>query len=498
MFTNIRFNRAHRENVTNIVEGINDTVCDEIGFYRSKALLTSWQKAPKKNCGMRRNLWKRLQESGTFPALTAWKAGLIDYIPHRDPLPDLLKSNEENGSKKDEIKKKWKHEETNFDNFKAEKVISLREYSRRISKKEKAESRKQMWMKYAQMNPTIMQFLSAAGFSEQLRSPKKRDKVALLYAKAEGGINDLTARKLVNSIRKIGEDKDTKCVVLRINSPGGNIFACEMILQELKGVDLPVVVSFGNVAASGGYYIASGANRVFASKKTVTGSIGVFALRLDLIEMARQYGVSVQHIATGDLAATLNPFYPLTYKMKNQISSSVDRYYTQFKSVVADGRQLTPENVEKIAQGRVWTGKQAKANGLVDELGGLDRAIAYAKRTYTKAGQDADVVVWPHKQTLFEQLLAATSQQNSEQVRSILLEWVTAMTGGEESFSRGSPSTDTGMVEWILRSSSKGLPGTMFGVMLTADENSAIRCLLNEQMVEKEDSVDPFPPSFWE
>ena len=502
IFTETRLNRAHRENVTNLTADLNDNICTEITNSRSKALLTSWLKQNNKkyrkttSTSGGNDIWKRIHESGNFPALTAWKAGLIDYIPRRDPLPDLVESNEKDQENKDAVKSTWKVQETNFDKFQANETIDLRDYAKQIGKRKKAQKRKEKWLKYRERHPMLAKVLSSMGMGipakgEESSTPKK-EKVALLYAHGDRGITHATAQKLVKSIRKIRKDPNTKCVVLRINSPGGSIVACETISQELKGLKVPFVVSFGNVAASGGYYISAGADRIFASNKTVTGSIGIFGIRLDLTELARQYGVTVDHVATSDLSGLLDPFHPMTRKMKKNIADAMDRGYSQFKDVVADGRNMSPDNVEAIAKGRVWSGRQAKDNGLVDELGGLHRAIAYAKRSY--ATQDAEVVVWPHKPTYWERLLEAVDQNDVGLLQSTLLEYLGWTADRDKVELVGNIKSP---VDWILSNSSKGLPGTLSGVVLAADENAAIRCLF-EELGDRRDDIDPFPASFWE
>jgi len=493
MFTESRLNRAHRENVTNIMEGINSDVCEDITGARSKALLTSWLKKKKDSHSA---LWKRIHESGTFPALTAWKAGLVDYLPTRDPLSDLVDSNKSEIGR-EIFKKAWGHQETDFDRFKAEKAVSLESYANKLAKKKQAEERKEKWKRLIVKHPRIASVLSAMGVdtSEHEEYPgvlKKQESIALVHV--TGGIGDSAARKLVHTIRKIRKDEDTKCVIVRVSSPGGSIFACETILQELKALKVPVIFSFGNVSASGGYYIASCADRIFASRKTLTGSIGVFGIRADLTGLADKYGVGVQQVAAGDLSAMYSPFHPMTRKMKQNIAGSIDRYYAQFKGVVAEGRRMTMEEVEEIAQGRVWIGEQAKTNGLVDELGGMHRAIAYAQRTYTSG--EGKVVVWP-KESFFEKLMEAREQGDAGKLVSAIQQWIAGTsTVDKDSLDLERYSAGDFVNKFLNTPSSYALPGTLAGVMLTSDENTAIRCLL-DNVAESNQNFSSFP-GFWE
>ena len=222
--------------------------------------------------------------------------------------------------------------------------------------------------------------------------------------KINGPITDATARKLEKPLRMLKKSKNTKALVLRVDSPGGAVTACEAIHQQIQDLPQKVVVSFGNVSASGGYYISANSERIFASPTTITGSIGVIMLRTDLRALAKQWGVTFDSISTSSLSGSFDPFYPINTKMKDNFANYTDRSYKHFKEIVSEGRGLSMNDVEQIAQGRVWTGTQAKDIGLVDELGGLDRAVAYCQRNFTESGQ-AKVVSWPPKKTIFQALV---------------------------------------------------------------------------------------------
>jgi len=515
MFTESGFNRPHRENVTNVLDDLNRDVCESITVTRSKALLASWLKSTSSKSQQQQQsrrigadssgedalVWRRIHESGTFPASTAWKGGLVDFLPRRDPLLALVEHNKSKrngkvtsseGTEKGDgcsNPKEWKVHETDFDRFKADQVVTVASYHKKLKKKKIAEERQRKWSALLHRHPNLVSALSSIGvdlpFVDKETSPTK-EKIALLYV--QGAIDDKKARKTVNTIRKIREDKGTKCVVVRVASPGGSIQACETISEELKGLKIPVVFSFGNIAASGGYYIASMADRVFASHKTVTGSIGVFGLRADITGLAAQYGVTSHHIAAGDLSGSYNPLVPMTRKMKENFADTIDRYYMDFKNVVSTGRGLSLDDVEKIAQGRVWTGVQAKMNGLVDELGGLQRAIAYARRTHTAGVPAAVVVVWPKQQSLFELLAEAAEEGDvSAAARSIIEQALVALDFGSPASreNTGVLDSDASLIAQALSSSlslpmnGRPLPGTLSGFFYTSDEDSAIRCLLS-------------------
>lgn len=154
-----------------------------------------------------------------------------------------------------------------------------------------------------------------------------------------------------------------------------------------------------NAAASGGYYIAMNSEKIFANPTTITGSIGVFGIKFDASKLANDYGITTDEYPRGSHASTLNPLTPLTPDTKDNITRVIQDYYDYFKTIVSTGRSLSLDNVEKVAQGRVWTGEQAKEVGLVDALGGLDRAVAYAKKTHAMT-EHVDIDYYPRKLSL--------------------------------------------------------------------------------------------------
>lgn len=237
---------------------------------------------------------------------------------------------------------------------------------------------------------------------------KTKDKIAIVNI--SGGINDAIARNVVHSLQQIKNDKDTKAIILRVDSPGGSVTASETILEHCKDVQKPIICSFANLAASGGYYISSHADRIFASPTTLTGSIGVFGVKLDASELARSYGVEANFVSSGHHAATYSTLHPLTKRMKHNLQRNIDKFYKYFKTIVSEGRGIPFEEVERVAQGRVWTGAQAKDNRLVDELGGIDRAVSYAKRNYTANGY-ADIEIYPKPLTWKDQLMKLSQME---------------------------------------------------------------------------------------
>lgn len=182
-------------------------------------------------------------------------------------------------------------------------------------------------------------------------------------------------------IRRAQEDDSIKSVVLRIDSGGGSAFASEQIRQELlalKASGKPLVVSMGSAAASGGYWIAANADEIWATPATITGSIGIFGAFPTIEQSLSKLGIFTDGIGTTDVAGGLRVDRPLNPVVRRALQSGIEHGYRQFLEIVAEGRDMLPEQVDKIAQGRVWTGSDAKQLGLVDQLGGLDEAVAAA------------------------------------------------------------------------------------------------------------------------
>ncbi|MBK7940091.1 MAG: signal peptide peptidase SppA, partial [Lewinellaceae bacterium] len=217
-----------------------------------------------------------------------------------------------------------------------------------------------------------------------------KDKIAVVYAEGTirdgdrgeaGDIHDVEYVKMLRAIRK---DDAVKAVVLRVNSPGGSVLASENILREImlcKKAGKPVIVSMGDLAASGGYYIACQADSIFAEPGTITGSIGVFGM-VPLLQktMKENLGITYDTVRTGKYSAFGTPFYDFSPEESAIIQTRVEAIYEDFLKKVAEGRHMTRDQVHEIAQGRVWPGSKAKEIGLVDDLGGLDRAIASAAK----------------------------------------------------------------------------------------------------------------------
>jgi protease-4 len=266
----------------------------------------------------------------------------------------------------------------------------------------------------------LNQYLAAVRAKHVLKS-KSDTKVGIIVASGEifdgrQAPGSIGGESTSNLLREARYDKSVKAVVLRVDSPGGSEFASEKILREvqaLRKAGKPVVVSMSTYAASGGYYIAAAANQIFASPTTITGSIGVFSYIPTFQRTLEKIGVKTDGIGTTPLAGDLRIDRALGQVTKQILQASVDHAYAQFLRRVADGRKKSVEEVDKIAQGRVWSGADAQRIGLVDQLGGLkDATVAAAK--LAQLGTDYDIDYIEPNLSLREQLLM---QIRSEGVR---------------------------------------------------------------------------------
>jgi len=211
------------------------------------------------------------------------------------------------------------------------------------------------------------------------------DKIAIIYAQGEigsgeGGVTEIGEGSMRRSLQDARKDENIKAIVLRIDSPGGNALTSDLIWREIELTKKvkPVVVSMGNLAASGGYYIACNANKIFAENNTITGSIGVFGLIPNFNQLTTKMGINSEQVSTHENAADYSIFKPMDEKFRGFAQEGVEKVYTTFVNRVAAGRKMTFTQVDAIAQGRVWSGSEAIKIGLVDEIGGMDAALKYA------------------------------------------------------------------------------------------------------------------------
>lgn len=246
-----------------------------------------------------------------------------------------------------------------------------------------------------------------------------KDQIAIIYAQGEimsgeGDVNTIGEGSMRRSLQEARKNKDVKAIVLRIDSPGGSALTSDLIWREIELTKKvkPIVVSMGNYAASGGYYIACNANTIFAENNTITGSIGVFGILPNFTQLATKIGINTEQVKTHENAANYSPFVPLDEKFKAVTLEGVEHIYKTFVTHVAQGRKMTFAQVDAIAQGRVWSGSEALKKGLVDKIGGLDDAIHEAARlAKTKSYNTQN---YPEYEKNFNDLLESLPFANSK------------------------------------------------------------------------------------
>ena len=254
--------------------------------------------------------------------------------------------------------------------------------------------------------------ISFVSLSDVLNANEKNDlknKIAIIYAEGEisDGDNDqISPQSHSKLIRELKEDDNIKAVVLRVNSPGGSALASDMIwheLEQLKKVK-PLIVSMGDVAASGGYYISCNADKIFASNNTITGSIGVFGLFFKMEDLFKnKLKLHFDEINTNNFSNFGNLNRLFNNEEKEILGRLIDATYNTFLERVSDGRKKKKQDIHEIAQGRIWSGKEAKKGGLVDEIGNLNDAIKYAAKVVKL--ESYQVIEYPKKKDLFQILI---------------------------------------------------------------------------------------------
>lgn len=268
---------------------------------------------------------------------------------------------------------------------------------------------------YTDKDEDVLPHTSLADYAEIVKAKRDRggpkDSVAVVYAEGEIVMGDtvapgsITSEGLASTLRRVRRDKDVKAVVLRVNSPGGSAVASEIIANEVKllAKAKPLIVSMGDYAASGGYMISAPGAKIMASSTTVTGSIGVFGLLLNFQEIANKNGITWDVVKTAKFADMQTVTRPHTEAELTIQQGYTDTLYDRFMGIVAEGRHIPKARVSQVAQGRVWSGEDAIKANLVDQLGGLEDAIALAAKTAELKEYSVDE--FPKQPSLEEQLL---------------------------------------------------------------------------------------------
>lgn len=324
---------------------------------------------------------KELVDQGLFTAAAAKNARLVDHVAYHDEVLDILKKQ-----------------------LKADGLRLVAETRKRPSEAELSGIGGMMKM---------MEMMLGGGRSPEKSSAER--KIAVIYAvgpilDGESGASllgerILGGRTLVNALRLASDDPKVLAIVLRIESPGGSAVASDLVWREVQRIKKPVIASMGDVAASGGYYIAMGAKKVLAEPGTVTGSIGVVGGKLVTGGLYEKLGVTTEVISRGRNSGSLSSNQPFTKAEREAWTAVLEETYRQFVDKAAEGRKMSRDKLEQLAQGRVYTGRMAAANGLVDGLGTLYDALAEAKRAAgLKPEEKIELLILPRPRTFFEQL----------------------------------------------------------------------------------------------
>ena len=245
-----------------------------------------------------------------------------------------------------------------------------------------------------------------------LQDDSTKPKIAVVYLEGEmvdgNGLEQVAGDRFAGILSEIRKDENVKAVVLRVNSPGGSVLAAEKILAEIKLIqqDLPVIASFGDYAASGGYWISAGCDKIFSNATTLTGSIGVFSMIPDLSKtMDNKLHVNIVSVNSNKHSDMYSMMRPLDSAERQFMQKSVENIYDRFTTIVSEGRGLSKHAVDAIGQGRVWTGREAVGIGLADEIGTLEDAIESAISATDYGMEEVVIASYPKPLNTWETLM---------------------------------------------------------------------------------------------
>jgi protease IV len=349
---------------------------------------------------------KELIDTGLFTAEQAREAKLIDRVAYEDQWRDELKKD-----------------------LGADELVLERDYGKRKSDTD-----------FSGMAGLMKLMESVMGSQQQKAKSSKNPKIAIVYAvgaimtgeSAASLFSDETVGSdtIVKALREVEEDAKVKAVVLRVDSPGGSALASDLIWREVVKSKKPVIASMGDTAASGGYYISMGAKKIFAEPGTLTGSIGVVGGKLALRGLFDKLGVKSEVIGRGRNSGALSMTEPFTPAEREAWKRLMLDTYAQFTTKAAQGRKMDVKKLETMAQGRVFTGRMAAANGLADQLGTLDDAIAEARSMAgLKSDEKVDLLILPAPKSFLEQFLGGSMGET--QIRALAPQLIDALKSAE-------------------------------------------------------------------
>lgn len=374
--TRDKFSEPVRENMTKLIDDLYDDMVTTIVKDRPLTVAQA----------------KEIIDTGMITATRAKELGLIDRVAYPDALRhDLAKK------------------------YHAEPLVFVQNYG-----KKEVDTDFSGPMGFFKLMQAMMG-------GESSSSERKGKKIAVVYAlgpimsgKSEGGLfgsETMGSTTIIEALRKANEDKNVVAIVLRVDSPGGSALASDLIWHETQVIKKPIVASMGDVAASGGYYISMGAKKIFAAPSTITGSIGVVGGKLAMTGLFNKVGITTETIERGKNSGIFSSSGKFTESQRDVVKKMMEDMYGQFTSKAAKGRNMPVEKLRKLAGGRVYSGRQAKDNGLIDELGTLHDAVAEAKKLAgLDASTDVRIEVLPEPTNFLESLLGNRDAEKETQI----------------------------------------------------------------------------------
>src|SRR5687767_1691054 len=349
---------------------------------------------------------RRLLDEGPFTPEAAQQAGLVDELAYLDQLDDRVAALKVNDDPRERV------EEQDYRRV-SSRSLGMRTVSR-------------------------IAVLYASGVIVSGRSTQDTVNGAVVGSDT-----------MVEQLERIRDDDSIKAIVLRVDSPGGSSVASDVIWRELsitrdENPSRPLIASMSDLAASGGYYISMPAQVIVAQPGTLTGSIGIFGGKVAVGDTLEKLGISTETVQSGRNATLSSPFEPFTPEQRAKLQAYMESFYDGFVRKAAESRHSTPEQIHAVAQGRVWTGRQAQERGLVDELGGLDRAVIIAKtRAGIPADEDVELVTFPPRRTLYEAIAEQFGSSSGGRLWTLLGgaegRAMAALTAPVRLFRRGEP-----------------------------------------------------------
>jgi protease-4 len=372
-YTRREMSPAMRENMETLVDGLYEDLIATVAKDRK----------------LEKDQVKKLIDEAIFTAEAARKARLVDRVTYRDQFLETLKK--KLNAEKLDVVTKYGQDKTSADFSGFSGFMKLMELAMGGKPTKKETKQKKIAVVYA---------------SGMIMTGKSSSDIF--------GTQTVGSTTLVEALRDAAGDDDVVAIVLRIDSPGGSAVASDLIWHEVVNIKKPIIASMGDVAASGGYYIAMGAKQIFAAPSTLTGSIGVVGGKPALNGLMDKVGLNTEVISRGKNSGAFSMLHPLKPEERAAWLKMMEETYAQFVSKAAEGRKMPRQKLEELAQGRVYTGQQAAAKGLVDGLGTLEDAVAAAKKAAgVSPDEKLEIQILPKPKTFLEQLLEDPSASSN-------------------------------------------------------------------------------------